>query len=53
VRADEKCTAFMELETATRLSSALGARQVKLRLVFSKNSNWCLFTPNQRQKFPQ
>jgi hypothetical protein len=30
-----------------------GASEVKLKLVYGKNSNWLLFNPNQLQKFPQ
>jgi hypothetical protein len=53
VRADEKLTAFMELESTTRQRSASGMSEVKLKLVYGKNNNWFLFNPNQRQKFHQ
>jgi hypothetical protein len=51
VRAAEKLTAFMELESATRQRSTLGASEVKP--VYGKNTKWLLFNPNQLQKFPQ
>jgi hypothetical protein len=52
-RADEKLTAFMELESTTRRRGASGTSEVKLKLVYGKNNNWFLFNPNQLQKFPQ
>ena len=51
VRADEKLTAFMELESAMRRAAHRAAGEVKL--VYGKNINWLLFNPNQLQKFPQ
>jgi hypothetical protein len=53
VRADEKLTTFMELESTTRQRCASGPSEVKLKLVYGKNNNWFLFNPNQLQKFPQ
>jgi hypothetical protein len=44
VRADEKLTAFMELEDG---ASRCGRRKP----VYGKNTKWLLFNPNQLQKF--
>jgi hypothetical protein len=46
VCADEKLTAFMELE-GRRIAAG------KVKPVYAKNTKWLLFNPNQLQKFAQ